>query len=299
METKPISSLKVIGIRYLSGRHVPGPEIPLDTYKAADVFSIPGIPHDLTEPHLADALMTSDEVINLGKIGGKIADQVAAARNENKAVLMTGGNCCHITGVVGGLQDAHGPGVKIGLVWFDAHGDFNTEKTTLSGMLGGMPVAVAAGLTYPVWREGSHIQAPLPTDRIILVDVRNLDPDEEQLIRSTDTTIASIAPGFPGKDLSMVITDLVKRVDLIYLHIDSDILDEAYTPNHGTKEPNGPNMSQVAKAIDIVMSTGKVAAFAVVSVYGAGEGAETMITSGMSLIKNGLVSWKKYGLPIP
>ena len=38
--------------------------------------------------------------------------------------------------------------LRIGLVWFDAHGDFNTVKTTLSGMLGCMPVAVAAGLPH-------------------------------------------------------------------------------------------------------------------------------------------------------
>ncbi|MEZ4614225.1 MAG: arginase family protein [Caldilineaceae bacterium] len=82
---------------------------------------------------------------------------------------------------------------RIGLVWFDAHGDFNTPKTTISGMLGGMPVAVAAGLGYANWRLGSHIVAPLPTERILMVDVRNLDPLEEQLIHATAVAIAARA----------------------------------------------------------------------------------------------------------
>jgi arginase len=164
-------------------------------------------------------------------------------------------------------------------------------------MLGGMPVAVAAGLTHPNWRIASHIAAPLPTERIVLVDVRNLDPDEEQLIRATDTTIAKIAPGFQGDvDLLDAVASLSEDVDLIYFHIDSDILDEAYTPNHGTKEPNGPNMDQVQAAIDVVMSTGKVAAYAVVSVSGEGEGAEIMVESGKELIRSGLAAWKKYGM---
>jgi arginase len=164
-------------------------------------------------------------------------------------------------------------------------------------MLGGMPVAVAAGLTHANWRVSSHIVAPLPTERILLVDVRNLDPAEEQLIRATDTVIASIAPGFPGDmDLVGAVGTLSENVDLIYFHIDSDILDERYTPNHITKEPDGPDMDQVKAAIDIVMATGKVAAFAVVSVSGEGKGAEIMVKSGIELIRSGLETWKKYGM---
>jgi len=292
---KTISKLQVIGIRYLSGRFEPGPGIPLDVYQSSMVYSNIGASYSICEP-IIPKIKTPEEVNNIGILGGKIAEEVNLARKEGKAILMTGGNCCHITGIIGGLQDAHGPDLRLGLVWFDAHGDFNTSKITISGMLGGMPVAVAAGLTHPKWRELSHIVAPLPTDRIVLVDVRHLDPAEEALIRSTDTIIAAPAEGFPGKDLEKSIADLADRVDLIYLHIDSDILDESYTPNHGTKEPNGPNMDQVKTAIDTVMSTGKVAAYAVVSVYGEGDGADIMIQSGIELIGSGLASWKKYGM---
>ncbi len=180
---------------------------------------------------------------------------------------------------------------------FDAHGDYNTPHTTLSGSLGGMPVAVCAGLAFPKWREGSHIVAPLPTDRIVLVDVRNLDASEEQLIRATDTVIAAPAPSFPGVDLQQAISDLAAKVDMIYLHIDQDILDAAYVPNHRTVEPNGPDMAQVLGAVDTVMATGKLVTFALVSVYGQGEGAETSIASGIELLRGGLTRWAKYGTP--
>ena len=55
-------------------------------------------------------------------------------------------------------------------------------------------------------------------------------------------------------------------------------------------------MAQVKSAIDSVMSTGKVGVYAVVSVYGEGEGSDTMIQAGIELIGAGLVSWKKYGM---
>jgi arginase len=179
----------------------------------------------------------------------------------------------------------------------DAHGDFNTPKTTLTGRLGGMPVAVCAGLALPRWRENSHMKAPIPTDRIILVDVRNLDPDEEKLISATDAVIAAPSRGFPGVDLKHAVDDLARRVDMLYLHVDQDVLDACYVPSHGTVEPNGPDMDQVLAAVDSVMATGKVAAFALVSLYGAGKGAEISIQSGITLLHGSLASWKQYGMP--
>ncbi len=295
--TQPITQLQIIGVRYGNANYYPESRIPLDAYAKSGVYAAAQVPFEIVEPYLEDSQRTPDEVQNIGILGGLIADEMASARKDGRAVCMTGGNCCHITGVIGGLQDVHGPAARIGLVWFDAHGDYNTSKTTLSGMLGGMPVAVAAGLTHANWRIASHIISPLPSERIVLVDVRNLDPAEEQLIRATDTAIASVAPGFSGDvPLQDALSQLAEKVDLIYLHIDSDILDEAYTPNHGTKEPNGPDMDLVKAAIDTVMATGKVAAYAVVSVSGEGEGAEIMVASGKELIRSGLAAWKKYGM---
>ena len=77
-----------------------------------------------------------------------------------------------------------------------------------------------------------------------------------------------------------------------------DILDESLVPNHGTKEPNGPDLPQVLDAIELVMATGKVAALAVVSVYGEGAGSAVSVASGISLIEGGLRSWRRHGLPL-
>ena len=297
MSVEPLSGLTVIGVRYRGSRPAQGDERALDAYAASGVYQRAQAPVDVIEPTFPEGRREEEEADNIGLLGGAIADVVASARRQGKAVLMTGGDCTHVSGVLGGLQDAHGPAARIGLVWFDAHGDFNTPKTTLTGSLGGMPVAVCAGLAHPRWREGSHIAAPLPTDRIVMVDVRNLDEAEEQLIRATDIVIAAPAPGYPGEDLQRSVVDLAARCDMLYLHIDADILDESLVPNHGTREPNGPDMKQVQAAIETVMATQKVVAFAVVSVYGEGEGSEVSVASGKQLIAAGLEAWRRYGLP--
>ncbi len=293
VETKP--GLHVVPIRYHGFEPVRPESDPVDTYLASG--AIDGYEATVNEPAFPATGQAPEPTDNLGLLGGEIAAAVAEGRKAGQPVLVVGGNCASVPGVLGGMQVAHGPDAKIGLVWFDAHGDFNTPRTTLSGMLGGMPVAVAAGLAYPRWRELSRQPAPIPTDRILMVDVRNLDQPEEQLIRATDVVIASPGDGFPGVDLAEAVADLAARCDLLYLHIDSDILDERYVPNHHTREPNGPSMEQVAAAIETVMATGKVATYAIVSVWADGEGGATAVESGTELLRAGMASWRRHGSP--
>lgn len=297
MLTTTMQGLRVVAVRYGDSHYAPDDERSVDAYEASGVYGEAGVPYRIVEPRMPECKRTEDEPTNLGWMNGAIADAVAAGRRQGEAILMVGGNCSHLPGVVGGLQDAHGAAARIGLVFFDAHGDFNTPRTTLSGMLGGMPVAVVAGLAHRTWREGAHIAAPIPTDRIVMVDMRHLDEAEAQLLRATDATIAAVAPQFPGADLGQAVANLASRCDLIYLHIDSDVLDGRYVPNHGTIEHNGPSMEQVLAAVDKVMATGKVVAYAVVSVYGKGEGHEVTQRSGIELVRGGLDGWADYGLP--
>lgn len=295
MTVDTLPGLHVVQIRYWDGARWPEGSDPIDDYAQAGQYDLLG-EVSIAEPRFPEERRSADATLNLGHIGGEIAEAVAAGRRAGKPVLIAGGTCDAVPGIIGGLQLAHGVGTRIGLIWFDAHGDFNTPRTTRSGMLGGMPVAVAAGLAYPRWRELSRQAMPLPTDRIVMVDVRNLDPAEEQLIRATDVVIAA-APGFPGADLATAVADLAARCDLLYLHIDADILDERYVPNHRTPEPDGPSMEQVLAAVDTVMATGKVAVYAVVSVWKDGDGGDTALDSGIKLVRGGIEAWQQHGTP--
>ncbi len=289
--------LNVVGVRYRGSTQSEDDERSVDYYRLAGAYGDLASTATLMDPEFPEAERSDSPTLNLGIIGGRIADAVAQGVRAGRATVMVGGDCAHITGVLGGWQDVFGPDVRIGLVWFDAHGDFNTSKTTLSGMLGGMPVAVAAGLDWPEWREASHLAAPIPTDRILMVDVRNLDPAEKQLVDATSIEIAAPALGFPGDDLTAAVSRLADRCDYLYLHIDSDILDARFVPNHGTQEPNGPDIQQVAAAVETVMATGKVVALALVSVSGAGEGADVTRRSAAELLSASIESWKRNGLP--
>jgi arginase len=295
----PIRGLQILQVDYFGGQPAPPGFYALEAYASA--YSAAGVPYTMTAPRLpgderpAESPGPSDEASRLGALNGAIADAVAEGRRAGKAIVLAGGNCSHAPGVLGGLQDAHGAGARIGLVWFDAHGDFNTPKTTLSGSLGGMPVAVCAGLALPRWREAAHLAAPIPTDRMVLWDLRNLDAPETALIRATEAVIAAPSPHASGVELRQAVRDLARRVDMLYLHIDADILDVSLQPNHITGEPHGPDLAQTLAAIETVLATGKVVAYAVVSVFAQGEGGQTSVASGAALMRGGLEAWRRYG----
>ena len=297
MEQKPLTTLQVVGVRYLDARQALANEVPLDAYLKAAVYWDVGLPVIYAEPLLPAARHSGVVVDDLGLVCAAIAEQVAQGRRAGYPVLVSGGNCSHSVGILAGLQQAHGPTARIGIVWLDAHGDFNTPNTTRSGMLAGMPLAVCAGLGQPRWRELAGVLSPLPTERIILVDGRNLDPEEEQLIRATAITVAAATPGRPGADLAAAVAALAARCDTIYLHVDSDILDATLTPNHITREPNGISMAEAVAVMETVLATGKVAVLAVMSVFGDGEGAEQGVAAGVELIRAGLSAWRRFGQP--
>ncbi len=141
----PLPPLQVIAIGYQDSQPVVNDAKGLAVYKESGVYAAAGVDFAISEPRFPEEERTEAEPRNLGLLNGAIADAVAGARQEGRVVLMTGGNCSHITGIFGGLQDAHGAGTAIGLVWFDAHGDFNTPQTSITGRLFGMPAPSARG----------------------------------------------------------------------------------------------------------------------------------------------------------
>jgi arginase len=249
----------------------------------------------ITRPEPVPPDLSDDPAVLLGEFNAQIAAAVSAAIGRGAQPFMAGGTCNHLPGMVGGLEQAYGSTARIGLIWMDAHGDFNTPATSYSQMLGGMPVAVVAGLCYPAWRERSGIEAPMPTDRILMIDVRNLDDREETLIRSTDVTIARFGENFDAAPIEAAIDRLAADCDLIYVHVDADILDASLQPNHPTAEPNGPDLATVISVLDYAFATGKASGFGVVSVNPNGEEGAISLASGTAMIVAGTKAWLTNG----
>ena len=204
----------------------------------------------------------------MGMANGHLADLVA--ENVRAGYLHVGllGNCTSLLGTLGGLQKS-GPGRrprKVGLVFIDSHGDFNTPETTLSGMLGGMPVSVAAGMSLRNLRLESKLEPALPTRHIVMGAVRDLDPLEEDLVLRSNIEMITVDDiRQRSEHLHRQMQRLSETTDVIYVHIDMDVLDPDEVPGHPLTVPNGPTSRELADALTAMFRYEKVAALGIAS----------------------------------
>lgn len=204
----------------------------------------------------------------MGLANGHLADLVAQNVREGKLHVGLLGNCTSVIGTLGGLQKS-GPDdapLRVGLVFIDAHGDFNTPETTLSEMLGGMPVAVSAGLGLRNLRLWSGLDPAIPTDHIVMGAVRDLDPLERELVEEHDIRMITVDDIRTLSDnLHQQMERLSSETDVIYVHIDKDVLDPREVPGHPLTVANGPTSMELAAAIAEMFKYEKVRAFGVAS----------------------------------
>ena len=177
-------------------------------------------------------------------------------------------NCSSILGMLRGLQHS-GPGAKplrVGLVFIDAHGDYNTPETTLSGMLGGMPVAIASGLCLTRMRLKTGLEPAVPGRHIVEICVRDTDPLEQELLDRSEIQQLSLEDvRTRSADLHREMKRLSEATDLIYIHVDMDALDPREVAGHPLTVPGGPTSIELAAALTEMFQYEKVAAFGVAS----------------------------------
>ncbi len=230
--------------------------------------------------------------VNIGTLGAHTAQLISAARQAGNGALVLAGDDTAAIGVVAGLQTAVGAATPIGIVWLDAHGDFNTPETSYSGILAGMPLAILAGLAGPLWREAAGLASPIATDRLVLAGTRDLDEKEAELLRSTDVRVVPAGEVRKGAPFADVVAWLASRSDLLYLHVDLDVLDPRFVPSASTPAADGLTIDELAHAMSTVLGTGKVAAIAVTSLNpGAGNRGQRSLESVLVLLEKALPAW--------
>lgn len=176
-------------------------------------------------------------------------------------------NCNDLLGMLAGLKyDGDGNERRVGLVFYDSHGDFNVPETTLSGMLGGMPVAIAAGHALQNLRNTTGLAEPLPMSHIMWGGVRDLDPLEADRFREYEVRQVSVEDiRSVSENFRRQFQALSDEVDVIYVHVDMDVLEPDEVPGHGLAVPDGPSSMALAKAIGVMFENPKTVALGIAS----------------------------------
>jgi len=176
-----------------------------------------------------------------------LASLVAGALSAGMRPVSLAGDCCTTIGVLAGLQQA---GLAPTLIWFDAHGDFNTWETTPSGFLGGMPLAMAMGLGEQTLLAGVGLR-PLAPHQIILTDGRDLDPGERELVAQSGIT------HLPDVNL---LRDYALPDGPLYVHFDTDVVNPDELPAISYPAAGGPAAETLRQLFRHLADTGRVTA---------------------------------------
>lgn len=195
------------------------------------------------------------------------AERVREGLQDDLITVGLEANCNGLLGMLAGLKyDEDGNSRRVGLVFYDSHGDFNTPETTLSGMLGGMPVAIAAGHALHNIRRTTGLEEPLPMSHIMWGGVRDLDPLEADRFREYEVRQVSVEDIREINDnFREQFNALADEVDVVYVHVDMDVLEPDEVPGHGLTVPNGPSSTALGAAIGVMFENPKTVALGIAS----------------------------------
>jgi len=207
----------------------------------------------LAEPggHRNSALPSGDDQLaRMASVHRGLFDLVATIAADGDRPVSVAGDCCAAIPVLGGLQRA---GLDPVLLWLDAHGDFNTASTTISGFLGGMPLAMMTGRGDQDLMRAAGAR-PLPDSDVVLFDARDLDPAERDLLRASGVRHLDSLSAVPGA---------LPPKRPVYVHLDCDLLDPGSAPAMRYSVPGGPAVPDLVRLGRALYQSGRIAAVSV------------------------------------
>jgi arginase len=200
---------------------------------------------------------TLPEIARIFELARRLAQRVAAARDRHAFALVLGGNCVSCLGTTAGVAG----GKDLGVVWLDAHADFDTPEDNLSGFTDVMGLAILTGSCWRALRETIPGFLVVEESRVVLAGTRDLEPYQRDRLSASQV---HVIPGALAADARDVALDVLReRVERVYLHVDLDVLDSSIGRANPYAAPGGPDLDAVLAAIEATFARFDVAAAAI------------------------------------
>jgi arginase len=187
-----------------------------------------------------------------------------AARAAGAIPIFVGGDHSIAIGAIGGVTH-HQPA---GVLWVDAHGDFNTPDTSPSGNIHGMPLAALLGYGPTELVNVGRAGPLLRPDQVILIGVRDLDPEERLLLKSSGVGIYTMHD-IDKRGVAAVAEEALARLSgFAHLHVslDMDSLDPDEAPGVGTPVSGGLTYREAHLLMEIIAGSAQVGSLDVVEI---------------------------------
>ncbi|MEO7002538.1 MAG: arginase [Ktedonobacterales bacterium] len=196
----------------------------------------------------------------------QLAMRVKACLDDGAIPVTLGGD--HSV-ALGSISGAAGVYKRLGVIWIDAHADFNTDETSPSGNIHGMILAALAGLgdsrLVNVGGAGPHVSP----QRIAIVGAREIDPDEQRLLREQHVHVWTMSD-IDRRGMEAVFSDALRvatdDADGLHVSFDLDAVDPTEAPGVGTPVPGGITYREAQLAMEMVAESGKLTSLDMVEV---------------------------------
>lgn len=170
---------------------------------------------------------------------------------------------------IGSVAGAAAVTQSLGVIWFDAHGDMNTEATTPSGNIHGMPLAASLGFGHQSLVNLGGFSPKLNPEKVVLVGARSIDEGEAALIRQSGIKVYSMVE-IDQLGMGTVMEEAIhiagNETDGIHLSLDLDALDPMFVPGVGTPVNGGVTYREGHLAMELISQSGLLLSVDVVEV---------------------------------
>ncbi|MFO7783285.1 MAG: arginase [Thermodesulfobacteriota bacterium] len=199
-----------------------------------------------------------------------LASAVRESLDKGRFPLAMGGDHTVSIGSVAGLS-AHcrARGLRLGVLWIDAHADMNDEETTPSGNIHGMALAVSLGFGHEQLTNLLGFSPKLEPQNVFLVGVRSIDPDERKIIRKAGIsvyTMTEIDRRGMAQVIEEILRSLIESVDVIHVTFDVDSVDPSLAQGVGTPVPGGLTYREAHLIMETIAECGKLSSMDVAEI---------------------------------
>lgn len=199
-------------------------------------------------------------------VSEELARLVSGALTDGEFPLILGGDHSIALGSISGVARVHR---QLGVLWVDAHPDFNTEETTPSGNIHGMILAALAGLGDSNLVNIGGWAPKIDPMHIAIVGARDIDPGEKVLLRTHQVhvfTTSDIDQCGISSVMQQAIAAIGQNAIPIHLSLDMDVLDPKEAPGVGTPIRGGLNYREAHLAMEMVAKTRRLVSMDIVEV---------------------------------
>ena len=217
-----------------------------DTFAEIDIIEVNKQPEDFKQPKLKYKNTILDTC-------NKLADKVYYNIQEGYRPVVIGGDHSISLGSISGVSKAKGID-NIGVIWIDAHGDMNTEKTTITGNIHGMPLAFLQGYGDNEMVNCYFDGAKIKSENIVLFGARDLDPLEAQFIKEHNIKVISYNE-IEKIGIKAALEEIKKylKVEEIHISFDIDVISPDIAPGVSVPVEEGFDMEEVYETFGFLL----------------------------------------------